>query len=250
MSKQKELLSFNDTFKFRCHPEVECFTTCCADVTIYLTPFDVLRLSEALKIDSSAFLEKYTMVLSGPRPIIPLVVLKMQEGVEGLPCPLVTEQGCTVYESRPWSCRMFPLDQISKNEFQTITQADFCKGLEEDFNQSVVDYLHGQGVDKSAVLDAAYQEITNHPSLDEMDVENPKVAQMVYLACYNLDRFKAFVFESSFLEKFEVEDERLEKLKTDKTELLKLGFDWVKFGLFAEKTLKVKPAQSQEKHGE
>ena len=109
-----------------------------------------------------------------------------------------------------------PLDQISKNEFQTITQSDFCKGLEEeDFNQSVLDYLHGQGVDKSALLDAAYQEITNHPALDEMDVKNPKVAQMVYLACYNLDRFKAFVFESSFLEKFEVEEERLEKIKTD-----------------------------------
>ncbi len=240
MSDQKKLLSFEDTFKFRCHPGVSCFTTCCGNVTIYLTPFDVLRLSQALELGSGAFLEEYTMVLSGPRPIIPLVVLKMREDEEGLPCPLVTEEGCRVYESRPWSCRMFPLDQISKNEFRTIAQSDFCKGLEEDVTQPVLDYLHGQGVDKSAVMDAAYQEITNHPALDEMDVENPKVAQMVYLACYNLDRFKAFVFESSFLDKFEVEEERLEAIKKDKTELLKFGFDWVKFGLFAEKTLKIK----------
>ena len=243
-------MSFDDTFKFRCHPGVACFTTCCADVTIYLTPFDVLRLSEALGVNSGDFLEGYTMVLSGPRPIIPLVVLKMREDKEGLPCPLVTSEGCTVYESRPWSCRMFPLDQVSKNEFKTITQSDFCKGLQEDFNRPVVEYLHEQGVDKSAVMDAAYQEITNHPSLDGMDVENPKVAQMVYLACYDLDRFKSFVLESSFLEKFEIADDRLESLKTDKVELLKLGFDWVKFGLFAEKTLKIRPGLAAEQGGE
>lgn len=250
MSDKKKLLSFEDSFRFRCHPGVSCFTTCCADVTIYLTPFDVLRLSRALGIGSGEFLEKYTMALSGPRPIIPLVVLKMREDVEGLPCPLVTDQGCTVYDSRPWSCRMFPLDQISKNEFQTIAQSDFCKGLEEEDVQPVLDYLHGQGVDKSAVLDAAYQEITNHPSLDGMDVENPKVAQMVYLACYDLDRFESFVFESSFLDKFELEEERLEKIRTDREELLKLGFDWVKFGLFAEKSLKLRPEATQGKSGE
>ncbi len=249
MSEKKNLLSFKDSFKFRCHPGVSCFTTCCADVTIYLTPFDVVRLCQALKLESDVFLKECTMVLSGPRPIIPLVVLKMREDKEGLPCPLVTPEGCSVYDSRPWSCRMFPLDQISKNEFQTIAQSDFCKGLEEDFNQPVLDYLHSQGVDKSALMDAAYQEITNHPSLDGMDVENPKVAQMVYLACYNLDRFKAFVFESSFLDKFEVEEERLERIRKDKVELLKFGFDWVKFGLFAEKTLKIKPQATGGKAG-
>jgi uncharacterized protein len=176
--------------------------------------------------------------------------LKMREDVEGLPCPLVTQEGCSVYENRPWSCRMFPLDQLSKNEFQTIAQSDFCKGLLEETVQPVLEYLHGQGVDKSSVMDAAYQEITNHPALDEMDVKNPKVAQMVYLACYNLDRFKAFVFESSFLDKFQVEEERLTAIKTDRVELLKFGFDWVKFGLFAEKTLVMKADPAKEKAGE
>ena len=38
MTDNKELLGFQDHFRFHCHPEVECFTSCCGDVTIFLTP--------------------------------------------------------------------------------------------------------------------------------------------------------------------------------------------------------------------
>ena len=32
------------TFCFACHPEVPCFNRCCAELTLPLTPYDVLRL--------------------------------------------------------------------------------------------------------------------------------------------------------------------------------------------------------------
>ena len=200
----------------------------------------MLRLTEALGLSSSEFLARYTKVLRGKKPILPLVVMKMREDEEGKPCPLVDRDGCRVYGSRPWSCRMFPLDQVSRNQFQLVAQSDFCKGLTQERTLPVLDYLHEQEVDKSALMDAAYQEITNHPRMDQIEVNNPKVAEMVYLACYDLDRFKDFVFETSFLDKFDLEPERLERIEKNKVELLKLAFDWVKFGLFAEKTLKLK----------
>ena len=39
-------------FKFRCHPGVSCFTECCGKTTIILTPYDILRLKNRLRITS------------------------------------------------------------------------------------------------------------------------------------------------------------------------------------------------------
>jgi len=43
-------------FQFNCNPGVSCFTQCCQDVTIVLTPYDVLRLKNGLKISSGEFM--------------------------------------------------------------------------------------------------------------------------------------------------------------------------------------------------
>ena len=64
---------------------------------------------------------------------------------------------------------------------------------------------------------------------------------MVYMAAYDLDRFRNFVLKGRFTEMFEFEDDLLERVRVDDTDLLKLGLDWIRFGLFGEKTLKIKP---------
>jgi len=249
MEEKKELFGLDDSFEFDCHPGLECFTTCCADVTIFLTPYDSLHLARHLGLSSSDFLAEYTVALRGPRPVLPLVALKMAE-TEGRPCRLVTPKGCSAYEARPWACRMFPLDLIGREDFRLLEVRGFCRGLAAGQSLKVRDYLTEQGVGDSLELDAAYNEITGHPALAEMDVDNPKVARMVYLACYDLDRFREMIFESSFLDKFEVEPRRLERIRLDQVELLKFGFDWVKFGLFGEKTLDVKqPAEAADAPG-
>ena len=50
------------------------------------------------------------------------------------------------------------------------------------------------------------------------------------------------VFESSFLEKFEVDHARQENMRRDDVELLKFGFDWLRFSLFGEPTITIKPS--------
>ena len=47
-----------DTFRFRCHPGVSCFNTCCADVNIFLSPYDVLRLTERLGLTSTVVVSR------------------------------------------------------------------------------------------------------------------------------------------------------------------------------------------------
>ena len=51
-------LAQDDQFTFRCGQQLDCFTCCCQDVSIVLTPYDVLRMKRSLGIESTEFLQK------------------------------------------------------------------------------------------------------------------------------------------------------------------------------------------------
>jgi Fe-S-cluster containining protein len=86
-------------FKFECYPGISCFTQCCRDITIVLTPYDVLRLKKGLEINSDEFLERYTLIMSKSNRLIPLVILKMNEPDKKW--SFATDEGCTVYNNDP-----------------------------------------------------------------------------------------------------------------------------------------------------
>jgi hypothetical protein len=65
--------------------------------------------------------------------------------------------------------------------------------------------------------------------------------KMFFLVSYNLDKFREFVFESSFLDRYEVDEAVLNKIKDDEIALLKLGLSWLKWLLFKEGDFKPKP---------
>jgi hypothetical protein len=89
-------------------------------------------------------------------------------------------------------------------------------------------------------MNQLFSEITAPLQAQELDIDNPRIFQMTFMALYNLDKFRQFVFKSSFLDRFELEDMAIEKLNRSDVELLKFSFDWVKFGLFGQKTLHVR----------
>ena len=118
-------------FKFNCHPGISCFTQCCQDINIILTPYDVLRLKNGLHISSNEFIDKYTLIIPKENHLIPLVILKMNENDKK--CPFVSkENGCLVYKDRPWPCRMFPLNLNDDGTYSLITDPSRCNGLNEE----------------------------------------------------------------------------------------------------------------------
>ena len=64
---------------------------------------------------------------------------------------------------------------------------------------------------------------------------------------YDLDKFRRFVFESSFLEKFDLNQSQIETARRDDVELLRLGFRWLKFCIFGEKVLEINDQVRQQK---
>lgn len=239
MAEGKATLNLDSRFQFACHPGLSCFTHCCRDVNIYLSPFDVLRMRKRLGLSSREFLERYTVTLVGEGTGLPVVVLKMDEERDKR-CPFVTKEGCQIYADRPWACRMFPLDKHSEYEFGLLTDASRCRGLAEPRELSVEDYLKEQGVLVYEEVEATFKLISNSPRVLAQKILNPRIIEMFYMACYDLDRFRRFVFESKFLDIFEIEPAEVERIKTDDLELLQLGFRWLQFGLVIGDALKIK----------
>ena len=247
--KDSPRLGLDDTFKFGCHPGVSCFNRCCHDVNIFLAPYDVLRLKNRLGMKSNDFLDKYALLPVQKEMKTPVVVLRMNDD-ETKSCPFLTDEGCGVYSDRPWPCRMYPLGLAAQKDtpdgwqgerFYFLLQEEVCKGFEEGKEWAVRQWLDDQGIDEYDRWGEGYKELTLHEFFDKEDsVLSPEKMHMLFTACYDLDKFREFVFESTLLQRFEIGEEFVEGMRTDDEELLRFGYLWLMFSLFGEKTMKVK----------
>jgi len=246
---QHSTIRAEDRLSFHCHSGLPCFTTCCRDVNIFLSPYDILRMKKKLGISSGDFLDQYTVTLIPEASGFPVILLKMQEE-QNKACPFITPQGCSIYEDRPWACRMFPLDLGSgQGNFQCITNPSFCLGMKEKRESTVQEYLEGQGTALYAESEMLLGRIASNPRFSKANIQNPKVQEMCRMALYDLDRFRRFVLESRFLQIFHVDEEISERIATDDLELMKLAHRWLEFGLIAGETLKTREDMVKDKTG-
>lgn len=248
--EDRDTMTWDDTFRFRCHPDIDCFNSCCRDVTIFLNPLDVPRLRKALGISSQEFLEKYTVSLVSEQSGMPAVVLKMADD-EHKACPFVTEAGCSVYNSRPYSCRLYPLDTEQGVEYGFIVDSGRCHGLSEDTELTVEEWRRDQALGDYDDIDHTLKDVMHADQVWEGPIEDPRMQQMIRTALYDPDRFREFIFKSSFLDKFEVDADILEKIKEDDTALLHFAGEWLRYSLFGKRTvLKYRKEYLEEKKKE
>lgn len=241
-------LTEKDTFSFKCHPDVSCFNKCCGDVNIFLTPYDILRLKNVLGISSGEFLKKHTISPFDKNLKYPVILLKMGED-DDKKCPFVTPQGCSVYGDRPWACRMYPLGLASPKSdsqeldeaFYFLLQESICKGLDEDHQYSVASWLEDQGIQEYNAAGEGFKELTLHPAIQQQQGMSPQKMEMFFTACYDLDKFRDFLFSSSFFDRFEVDEETRKCIRKDDEALLAFAYRWIRFALLGEKTLTIKP---------
>ncbi|MEW6666587.1 MAG: YkgJ family cysteine cluster protein [Thermodesulfobacteriota bacterium] len=238
-AESRRMLSLEDRFRFSCHSGHSCFNTCCADINIFLTPYDVLRIRRATGLASGEFLKNYSVPLLGDDGL-PLVVLRMMED-ERKRCPFVAPDGCKVYQDRPWSCRMYPVFPSSSREDNfTIEQRNSCLGLREEKSWAIQEWKQAQGIDVYDRMNEAYKGITFHDYFLKGNKLEPGRARVIYMACYDLDEFRRFLFETRFFDIYDVERGIIERVKEDEEELLDFGYRWVRFNVFAEDTLRLK----------
>jgi Fe-S-cluster containining protein len=238
-AEKRRRLSLDGRFRFLCHNGLSCFNTCCGDINIFLTPYDLLRMRRATGLSSGEFLKKYTIPLLGNEGL-PLVVLEMVED-ENKRCPFVTSDGCKIYQDRPWSCRMYPIfPSSSKEEEFFIEEGSSCLGFKEEKWWTIQDWKKGHGIDIYDKMNESYKEITFHDYFLKGNKLDPGRSKILYAACYDLDEFKKFLFKTRFFDIYDVESGIIERVKEDEEELLNFGYRWVRFNLFGEDTLRLK----------
>jgi uncharacterized protein len=239
-------LGLEDPFTFGCHPGVSCFNCCCSDVNIFLSPYDVLRLKKRLGITSGGFLDRYALMPVQKDMKTPVVLLRMRDDGRRT-CPFLTEAGCGVYEDRPWPCRMYPLGLAASKDtpdgwrgerFWFLLREDTCKGFEEPTSWTVKEWLENQGVEPYDDWGDAYKELTLHKFFEDGGQLTPEKLNMFFTAVYDLDKFRTFVFETTLLERFEVDEDFVEEMKYDDESLLRFAFLWLRFSLFGEPTMR------------
>jgi Fe-S-cluster containining protein len=232
--EQEKLMTWDDTFHFKCYQGIDCFNSCCRDVTIFLDSLDVIRLRKALNISSTDFLETYTHRVLSQKSGLPAVILKMnQDDIKQ--CPFVNEKGCAVYESRPYSCRLYPLDTEQGVEYSFIVKEDTCHGLKETRELTVEEWRRDQGLRDYDDIDHNLKDVMHADEIWEEKIENPRMQDMILMALYDVDRFREFVFNSTFFEKFKVDDDIIEKIRDDDVSMLYFASQWLRFALFGKK---------------
>ena len=228
-------LSRKDSFPFACNSDISCFNECCRDLNQFLTPYDVIRMKNALGLSSTEFIQTYCQQHVGPESGMPVLTLKPGE-TRDLICPFVTPTGCKIYEDRPSSCRMYPLARaISRSretgqitEYFMLLKEPHCLGHNENRLQTVEEWIASQNLGEYNEMNDLLMEVIslkNQLSPGPMDF---KTSRFFFMACYDVDAFREQVFEKNILSNMETGDELLETARSDDAALLKIGMNAMK----------------------
>lgn len=232
------IFAAHEKFHFSCHAGLPCYNQCCRDVSIFLSPYDVVRIKNRLGLDSGEFLRTYTTRLTTKGGLF-MVQLNMRED-DDLKCHFVTPEGCSIYSDRPWSCRMAPIDIDDQDEYHFIFNDSHCLGLKEVREWTVETWMDDQGMLIYQELESLLREIPSRLRFTGLPTLDRHIAEMCYMACYDVDRFRKFIFESSFLNEYAVPDEVTARMRTDDVELMKYGLAWLLDGVDPGKTIAIR----------
>jgi Fe-S-cluster containining protein len=243
--------TLNSKIQFRCHPGVTCFTDCCGNIKIVLTPYDILQMRKRLNMDAAEFLHTYTEPTYLEKTDFPGVMIKLTE--EGR-CPFIKSktEGCMIYSDRPTACRYYPVgmanfhegaqEEQSSEQFYFVVKEPHCKGFEEEKVWTIREWREDQGVAKRDELNKGWMELVmRRKSFGYQATLSEQAKRMFFMASTDLDQFRSFIFDSSFLQTYDVDPETLEKIREDDVELLLFSYRLLASMLFGTNDVKVKP---------
>lgn len=235
-------------FLFACHPQVPCFTECCRDLRLLLTPYDILRMKNHLAMSAADFLDEYTDTDFEDSHKLPLIYLKMLDN-DRKTCPFVAAAGCRIYQDRPSACRTYPLARASRTvrthgmlveEDYFVLHEDHCQGFKQGRLWSVDEWIKDQELEPYHEFNNLWMQIITHPKVRQNAVAGMKQQQMFFLASYNLDKFRDLVTAGRFLELFDISQEEQQSIREEDESLLRLAFKWIQFSLLNLPALKLR----------
>jgi uncharacterized protein len=252
---QPVALGPQERFRFECRKGIACFTKCCENTDILLTPYDVLRLKNRLDVSSREFIDGYTRDCELDMHGMPALKLGHRRGSSA--CVFLDGEGCGVYEDRPAACRYYALGQMSMRrkdspsdeESYFVVKEAHCLGHGEPREQTVDEYRHEQGVVPYDEANREWRRIVLKKRSAGPTVGRPsqRSFELFFLASYDLDGFRAFVASEGFRCVFELEESEYAKLLTGEEALLQFALRYLRQVLYGEKTIPVRAEVAAER---
>ncbi len=257
---EPQKLTLDSRFRFRCHPGVSCFTACCGNINIILTPYDILRIRRFLEISAEEFLLRFTTPVYLEKTDLPGVKINLDENGR---CPFVTEEGCTIYPYRPTTCRYYPIGMANFHEaggeeketraeqFYFKVKEPHCKGHEEDKEWTIREWRVDQGIDESDEMNREWMELVMRRKSFGFQAQISEPAKkMFFMASTDLDKFREFVRSPGFLDTYDMEEDEIERVCADDISLLKFSYRYLASTLFGTEGIKVRAEKIKAKVAE
>ncbi|HET8539923.1 MAG TPA: YkgJ family cysteine cluster protein [Anaeromyxobacter sp.] len=224
-------------FPFRCHRGLACFNSCCRDKRLALLPYDVLRLSRALGLDSATFLAEHAALELEPGSGWPIVRVALRDDGR---CPFVRPEGCGVYPDRPTCCRIYPLaravglgrDGAPLEVLLVDATEDRCGGFGAPGAGTVQEWTVGQGLEAYRGPNERAARLFLHPRRPHPLALPSADVHAVVMALYNPDVFRRFASRPGFASESGLGAARVEEGLRGDEDLLALGQDWIAARLF------------------
>ena len=239
-----EMFDGEKPIRFRCGKGISCFNACCKSADISLTPYDIIRLKKRLGMNSSEFLENHTVPFEMEKDGMAGIRLKSSEGSTA--CPFMTDEGCSVYEDRPTACRYYPLAHLSmRKQDEYVDRSGYalvvekhCLGHFEEREILVDDYRKEQDLELYDEASRGWRQLILKKKSSGPSIGKPsgRSLQLFFTACYDIDRFRDFVYSDGFIMLFDLQEEEYLGFEEDE-KLLEFSYRFLRQVLFGENTI-------------
>ena len=155
-----------------------------------------------------------------------------------------------MYRDRPYTCRTFPVEfglryhglNRSTELIGFFRPPEFCLGQKEMQEWTLQTWSGDQEAVTHQQMSGKWSEVKQLFQEDPWGSEGPqgKRAKMAFMASYNMDAFREFVFGSSLLRRYKVKTDLIKKIRGDDVELMLFGFDWIKLFVWGIQTRKIR----------
>ena len=131
--------------------------------------------------------------------------------------------------------------ESAEEKFFFLVKEDYCKGHEEDKEWSVGEWRSDQGVDIRDDMNREWLRLVmRRKSFGHQATLSEQAKRMFFMASTDLSHFRRFIFESTFLETYELDAETIAKIKEDDVALMLFSFEYLASSLFGTQTLNIK----------
>ncbi len=155
-----------------------------------------------------------------------------------------------MYSDRPVTCRYYPIgmalmhrqESAGEEDFYFLIKEDFCQGHREEKHWTVQEWREDQGSDGYDRQNRGWMElIIKRRSAGDMVQTSLSVTEMFYMISTNPEATRRFLFDSTFLKRYQVDAETERKVREDDLALTEFAISWLKSVLFGDPFAPVRP---------